>query len=177
MRLTKLLLALFTAASCASAGALPWQRKTCVIPASGSNTTDDTPAIIHAFKRCGHRGKVIFKPTTYHVNSVMDIRWLEDVEIDLRGNLLWSTDIPYWLNNSLEVGYQNQSTAWILGGNNVRINGHGVGTLDGNGDYWYEWIREQPNTSNYPGRPIALTFNGLTNSVVRGVNFLRSQMW
>ncbi|KAL2809054.1 pectin lyase fold/virulence factor [Aspergillus granulosus] len=154
-----------------------FKKKTCVIPASGTNATDDAPAIIHAFKRCGRRGKVVFKPTTYYVNSVMDIQWLEDVEIDIRGNLLWSTDIPYWLNNSLEVGYQNQSTAWILGGNNVRINGHGVGTLDGNGDYWYEWIQEQPNTSNYPGRPIALTFNGLTNSVVKGVNFLRSQMW
>jgi hypothetical protein len=89
----------------------------------------------------------------------------------------WSTDIQYWLNNSLEVGYQNQSTAWILGGDNVRINGHGVGTLDGNGDYWYEWISQQENTSNYPGRPIALTLSGLTNSVVKGVNFLRSQMW
>ncbi|KAL2854591.1 pectin lyase fold/virulence factor [Aspergillus pseudodeflectus] len=176
MHLSKLLTFL-AAATSVSAGTLPRSRKTCVVPASGTNTTDDAPAIIRAFKRCGRRGKVVFKPTTYHVNSVMDIRWLEDVEIDFRGNLLWSTDIPYWLNNSLEVGYQNQSTAWILGGNNVRFNGHGVGTLDGNGDYWYEWIREQENTSNYPGRPIALTFNGLTNSVVRGVNFLRSQMW
>ncbi|KAL4776099.1 hypothetical protein BDW60DRAFT_203936 [Aspergillus nidulans var. acristatus] len=57
----------------------------------------------------------------------MNISWLQDVDIDLRGNLLvrqstWSTDIQYWLNNSLEVGYQNQSTAWILGGDNVRIN-------------------------------------------------------
>ncbi|KAL3465890.1 pectin lyase fold/virulence factor [Aspergillus heterothallicus] len=171
------LLTLLAGASCVSAATLPWQRKTCVVPAAGTNTTDDAPAIIRAFKRCGRRGKVVFKPTTYHVNSVMDIRWLDDVEIDLRGNLLWSTDIHYWLNNSLEVGYQNQSTAWILGGNNVRLNGHGIGTLDGNGDYWYEWIREQPNTSNYPGRPVALTLNGLTNSVVKGVNFLRSQMW
>ncbi|RDW78697.1 putative exo-polygalacturonase [Aspergillus mulundensis] len=169
------ILAVFTALTCASAGRL--SPKTCVIPASGTNETDDAPAIISAFKRCGRGGKVVFKPTTYYVNSVMNISWLQDVDIDLRGNLLWSTDIHYWLNNSLEVGYQNQSTAWILGGDNVRINGHGVGTLDGNGDYWYEWIQEQENTSNYPGRPIALTLNGLTNSVVKGINFLRSQMW
>lgn len=75
------------------------------------------------------------------------------------------------------MGYQNQSTAFILGGNDVRIEGHGQGTLDGNGDYWYEWISHQENTSNYPGRPHAITFNGLTNSIVRGLNFLRSQMW
>ncbi|KAL6239641.1 hypothetical protein BDW75DRAFT_227009 [Aspergillus navahoensis] len=168
------ILTMLAALTCVSAGRLP--TKTCVVPASGTNETDDAPAIISAFKRCGRGGKVIFKPTTYYVNSVMNISWLQDVDIDLRGNLLWSTDIPYWLNNSLEVGYQNQSTAWILGGDNVRINGHGVGTLDGNGDYWYEWISEQENTSNYPGRPIALTLNGLTNSVVKGINFLRSQM-
>lgn len=89
----------------------------------------------------------------------------------------WSTDIMYWLNNTMEVGYQNQSTAFIIGGDNVRINGFDVGTFDGNGDYWYQWIREQPNTSNYPGRPHAVTFNHLTNSVVRGLIFLRSQMW
>ena len=89
----------------------------------------------------------------------------------------WSTDIYYWLNNSLDVGYQNQSTAFILGGNHVHIDGHGQGTLNGNGDYWYEWISHQENTSNYPGRPHAITFNGLTNSIVRGLNFIRSQMW
>jgi hypothetical protein len=87
MHLSKLLTFLAAAIS-VSAGTLPRPRKTCVVPASGTNTTDDAPAIIQAFKRCGRRGKVVFKPTTYHVNSVMDIRWLEDVEIDFRGNLL-----------------------------------------------------------------------------------------
>jgi hypothetical protein len=77
----------------------------------------------------------------------------------------------------MDVGYQNQSTAFTIGGDNVRINGHGNGTFDGNGDYWYQWISEQPNTSNYPGRPHAVTFSHLTNSVIRGLTFLRSQMW
>ncbi|KAL2862301.1 putative exo-polygalacturonase [Aspergillus lucknowensis] len=171
------ILALLTATLTGVSAGWPPQRETCVIPASGTNETDDAPAIIHAFRRCGRHGRIVFKPTTYYVNSVLNMTWLEDVDIDLKGTLLWSADIPYWLNNSLDVGYQNQSTAWVLGGNDVRINGHGVGTLDGNGDYWYEWIQEQENTSNYPGRPIALTLSGLTNSVVRGVNFLRSQMW
>ncbi|KAH7397380.1 extracellular exo-polygalacturonase-like protein [Pyrenochaeta sp. MPI-SDFR-AT-0127] len=153
------------------------RRKTCTVKAGGTNTTDDAPAIRAAFQECGRHGKIVFTPTTYHVNSVLDIRALEDVEIDVRGELLWGTNIQYWLNASLPVGYQNQSTAFILSGNNVRINGHGVGTFNGNGDYWYEWIRQQPNTSNYPGRPHQITFTGLTNSVVKGLNFLRSQMW
>lgn len=77
----------------------------------------------------------------------------------------------------MEVGYQNQSTAFILGGNDVTIDGHGLGTFDGNGDYWYRWISEQENSSNYPGRPHQLTLNGMTNSVLKGLTFLRSQMW
>ncbi|KAF2027136.1 extracellular exo-polygalacturonase-like protein [Setomelanomma holmii] len=152
-------------------------RKTCTIKANGSNLTDDAPAIRAAFKECGNHGKIVFTPTTYFVNTELDIRGLEDVDIDIQGELLWSTDIQYWLNASLPVGYQNQSTAFIFGGNNVRINGHGAGAFNGNGDYWYQWIKKQSNTSNYPGRPHQITFNGLTNSVVKGLRFLRSQMW
>ncbi|KAL1596828.1 hypothetical protein SLS59_007569 [Nothophoma quercina] len=160
------------------ADASPTQsRQTCSIKASGTNKTDDVPAIRAAFKKCGRHGKIIFEPTTYYVNSVLNITDLEDVDIDIQGELLWSTDIQYWLNASLPVGYQNQSTAFVLSGNNVRIDGHGVGTLNGNGDYWYQWIKKQSNTSNYPGRPHQITFNGLTNSIVKGLRFLRSQMW
>ncbi|KAF1850260.1 glycoside hydrolase family 28 protein [Cucurbitaria berberidis CBS 394.84] len=174
----KLFAALLLALSVTPAHGNPTaKRKTCTIKASGTNKTDDAPAILTAFKECRKHGKIIFEPKTYYVNSALNISGLEDVEIDIQGQLLWSTDILYWLNASLPVGYQNQSTAFILGGNNVRIDGHGVGTFNGNGDYWYEWIKKQPNTSNYPGRPHQITFNGLTNSVVKGLNFLRSQMW
>ncbi|KAJ6137981.1 hypothetical protein N7471_004467 [Penicillium samsonianum] len=152
-------------------------QKSCVIRSGGTNVTDDAPEILKAFRKCGHNGRIVFEPTTYYINSVMNISWLNNVDIDIHGTLLWSTDIPYWLNNSMDVGYQNQSTALIIGGNDVRINGYDKGTFDGNGDYWYQWIRKQPNTSNYPGRPHAVTFDNLTNSVIRGLTFLRSQMW
>lgn len=62
-------------------------KKTCVVPASGSNGTDDAPAIVRAFEQCGRGGKIVFKPTTYHVNSVMNVTWLEDVDIDIQGEL------------------------------------------------------------------------------------------
>ncbi|KAI1759186.1 pectin lyase fold/virulence factor [Hypoxylon sp. FL1150] len=152
-------------------------RRTCVVDSGGVNTTDDAPAILEAFKECGQGGNIVFLPTNYYISSVMNVSGLEDVDIDLYGTLIWSTDIQYWLNNSLDVGYQNQSTSFILGGNDVRLRGYSHGTFDGNGDYWYEWISQQENTSNYPGRPHAITFNGLRNSIVSGINFLRSQMW
>lgn len=63
-------------------------RKTCTVNASGTNATDDAPAILQAFKECGRRGKVVFKPTTYYVNAALNVTWLDDVEIDLQGTLL-----------------------------------------------------------------------------------------
>lgn len=86
----------------------------------------------------------------------------------------WSKNISYWLGASLDVGYQNQSTAWILGGDNIQINGFGHGTLDGNGQTWYDFVK---GASNYPRRPHGITFNGLTNSRVTGLRLVQSQMW
>jgi galacturan 1,4-alpha-galacturonidase len=67
----------------------------------------------------------------------MEITGLSNVEIDIRGTLLWSTDIPYWLENSLPMGYQNHSTAFIFGGDRVHMySSTGKGTFDGNGQIW-----------------------------------------
>jgi galacturan 1,4-alpha-galacturonidase len=64
----------------------------------------------------------------------MEITGLSNVEIDIRGTLLWSTDISYWLANSLPMGYQSQSTAFILGGDKIHMySSNGKGTLNGNG--------------------------------------------
>ena len=63
-------------------------RKTCTVQPSGTNATDDTPAIVEAFQECGRGGTVQFLNSTYYVNSVMNITWLDDCEIDLQGTLL-----------------------------------------------------------------------------------------
>lgn len=65
-----------------------YTQHTCTVPASGTNLTDDAPAIRAAFKECGHRGRIVFSPTTYFINSVLDIRDLDDVDIDIQGELL-----------------------------------------------------------------------------------------
>jgi polygalacturonase len=110
-----------------------------------------------------------------HIDSVMEITGLSNVEVDIRGTLLWSTDISYWLANSLPMGYQSQSTAFIFGGDRVHMySSNGAGTFDGNGQVWYE---AYGTISNYPRRPHQITFNGLTNSVVEGIKFVQSPMW
>lgn len=151
---------------------------TCVVQPA-PNGTDSAPAIIQAFQNCGHndassRGKVVFLNETYDIKSVMNITGLSNVDVDLQGTLLWDTNIDYWLNNSLPVGYQNQSSAWLFGGDSITWTGNGYGTLDGNGQTWYDFIN---GSSNYPGRPHQITITGTTNSVFEGIRFVQSQMW
>ena len=74
----------------------------------------------------------------------------------------------------MSIGYQNQSSAWFLGGERVVFRGHGYGTLDGNGQVWYDFVNGQ---SNYPRRPHALTIWETTDSVFNGLRFVQSQMW
>ncbi|KAJ7098255.1 glycoside hydrolase family 28 protein [Mycena epipterygia] len=147
---------------------------TCTVHPSG-NFTDDSPAIIDAFTLCGQGGTIEFLNETYWIEKVMNTTGLNDVNINLRGTLLWSAaNISYWLDNSLPLGYQNQSSAWFLGGNNIVFNGHGFGTFDGNGQIWYDFTK---GVSNLAGRPHALTIWETNNSTFEGIRFVQSQMW
>ncbi|KAL4884225.1 exopolygalacturonase B [Aspergillus karnatakaensis] len=147
--------------------------KKCVVKAQNDGT-DDAPAIRQAFDICGHNGNVIFENTTYHINSPLTTTDLFDCRVDIFGTLLWSNDTSYWLNNSMPVGYQNQSTVWFLGGEGLSVYGHGYGTFDGNGQAWYDLVKGE---SNYPNRPMALAIWGAKDSVFKGLRFVQAQMW
>ncbi|KAI5248773.1 pectin lyase-like protein [Aureobasidium subglaciale] len=149
-----------------------------VRPVAGGR--DSAGVIRNAFESCGsakagHRNRIVFENTTYTIASVLDTTGLKDVDIELHGTLSWdNSNISYWLENSLPMGYQNQSTAWRLGGDGITFQGYGAGTFNGNGDAWYRFINGR---SNYPRRPHQLTITGTTNSTFEGLNFLQSQMW
>ncbi|KAJ4986750.1 exo-rhamnogalacturonase b [Stagonosporopsis vannaccii] len=146
----------------------------CVVPAN-NNGTDDSPAILAAFRTCKQDSRIIFQNTTYHIGQVMKVTDLDNVKIEIHGTLLWSKDIEYWLKNSLPIGpaFQNQTTAFILGGKKLHVEGFGYGTLDGNGQVWYDFVRGQ---SNYPGRPHSIVITA-TDSYFHGLRWVQPQMW
>lgn len=154
-------------------GNWPKRSKTCVVPALGDPDQDDAPAILEAFEECKRDGHIVFENTTYHVRGVMNTTDLRDVDVEIKGRLLWSTDIPYWLKNSLPIGFQNQTAAWHLGGERIHVFGHGAGTLDGNGQVWYDF---NEGVSNRHGRPHAILITDTLDSVVEGLRFIKSQM-
>ncbi|KAF8608389.1 pectin lyase-like protein [Ceratobasidium sp. AG-I] len=145
----------------------------CVLTPGGAGV-DDSAAILDAFAQCGHNGHIVFQNTTYHIERVMNTTGLSNCTIDIEGTLLWGTDLQYWLNASLPVGYQNQTSAWHLGGTNLQVRGFGTGTLDGNGQAWYDLTK---GASNLAGRPHALTIRETKNSTFEGLRFVQSQMW
>lgn len=110
-----------------------WTRQNLCTVQAPANNGDAAPAIINAFQRCGKDSRVVLPKGTYYVNSVMNTTGLSNVEVDIQGTLVWSEDLDYWLNHSLPVGYQEQSSAWFFGGDKIWLHGEGVGTLNGNG--------------------------------------------
>lgn len=136
-------------------------------------SVDDAPSILQAFELCGTNGSVIFTNYTFHVNQVMTTTDLLNCNVYLQGELQYSTNIPYWLSHSINVGLQNQSTAWLFGGQNVSFIGQG-GFINGNGQAWYTQNR---NNSNEPGRPISITFYNSTNLFVDQLTIIQPQFW
>ncbi|KAK4955521.1 hypothetical protein LTR10_006460 [Elasticomyces elasticus] len=134
---------------------------------------DDRSSIEQAFELCGTNGTVIFTKYTFHVASVIKTLNLVNCDVEPHGDIVFSTNVPYWLSHSINVGLQNQSTAWLIGGTNVSFIGHG-GLIDGNGQTRYD---ENRDNSNQRGRPITITFSNSTNLFVDGLSIIQPQFW
>lgn len=135
---------------------------------------DDSPSILQAFELCGTNGSVIFTENHFHVNQIMNTSGLSNCDISLAGQLEFSTNVPYWLSHSMNVVLQNQSTAWLIGGENISFRGVGNGFINGNGQTWYT---ENKNHANQPRRPITMTFWNVQNLFVDNLNITQPQFW
>lgn len=134
---------------------------------------DDSRSIIEAFAKCGRDGRIIFQDgATFSVQRVMRTTRLLNCHVHFsNARLVFSSDVDYWLRHSLDVVFQNQSSAWVIGGHNLTLRG---GTYDGNGQAWYN---ENKNRSNRPGRPISMTIFNATDVVIDGLTVHQPQFW
>lgn len=139
-----------------------------------SNSKDDSPSVMDAFKQCGQDGQIEITPGDYTIAKVMDVLNLKNCDISIRGKLTWNDDIQYWLKNSIGVTYASRSTAFRLGGENFTLQGHGQALFFGNGQKWYDQNRDQ---SNQNGRPISLTLWKAKNVWIDGITWRQPQFW
>jgi galacturan 1,4-alpha-galacturonidase len=115
---------------------------TCTVQPS-VGVIDDAIAIREAFEACKTDSKIVFISETYNISSVLVTTGLRNVRIEMPAYLIvrlwfhlvtvhncwtvthrirqWSENITYWVNNSVPLGYQNQTCAWVFGGTNITL--------------------------------------------------------
>lgn len=70
---------------------------------------------------------------------------LWDAELNVHGWITFSSDIDQWVKHRIPLPFQNLALAWVIRGANYVINGYGTGGIDGNGEVWYNWAKEEGN--------------------------------
>ncbi|KAF4312854.1 Exopolygalacturonase X-1 [Botryosphaeria dothidea] len=147
------------------------RNKTCVVPASGDGS-DDGPAILKAFQSCNPGGSVVLSAnTTYTVGTALDLTFLKHVDWVIEGTLQFTNDTDYWQANSFKQVFQNATTFFQLGGEDVNV--YGGGTLDGNGQVWYDLYAEDI----YILRPILFGTIGLKGGSISNLKLRYSPQW
>ncbi|KAG0652189.1 Galacturan 1 [Hyphodiscus hymeniophilus] len=135
--------------------------KVCYVKSHNNGITDDAPYILSALHECNYGGHVVFREgITYYIATAMDLTFLNHIDLDIQGTWLFSPNTTYWQAHSFKFGFQNVTSFFKLGGNDVNI--YGGGTLNGNGQVWYDLYA----ANIYTLRPVLIGIDGLKNSIV-----------
>jgi galacturan 1,4-alpha-galacturonidase len=117
------------------------------------------------------------KGQKYVIGKKLDLSFLDNVEVQLDGELKFTDDVPYWQENHFYYDFQKSISFWRWGGHDVRI--FGRGTLNGNGQRWYNEFAGQeildPDNTYY--RPILFVAENVTRLSVEGITQLNSPCW
>ena len=91
--------------------------------------------------------------------------------LDIQGTIQFSNDTDYWQKNAFKQVFQNATTFFQLGGKDVNV--YGGGTLDGNGQVWYDLYAKDV----YTLRPILFGTIGLKGGRIEDLNLRYSPQW
>ncbi|KAK8005521.1 extracellular exo-polygalacturonase [Apiospora arundinis] len=139
----------------------PQRNKTCFIEGHDDGVTDDSSSILDAFHQCNNGGHAVFRQNqTYVIGTAMDWSFLNHIDIDIQGKIVFTNNTTYWQANSFRFGFQNVTSFFKLGGNDVWI--YGGGTIDGNGQIWYDTHAKDI----YTLRPVLFGIDGLHDSAL-----------
>ncbi|KDQ56478.1 glycoside hydrolase family 28 protein [Jaapia argillacea MUCL 33604] len=147
-------------------GAVGAVASSCTLSASGG---DDGPAFVAAVQSCDT--VIIPQSTTLNVSTPMNMTGLSNKHISLQGTVMFPPDIPYWSGHGYYFPFQDQITFWILGGENILLDGGGI--IDGVGQPWYDAFAANSTLL----RPILLTLFQATTVTVQDITMLNSPEW
>ncbi|KAL2846860.1 putative exopolygalacturonase B [Aspergillus pseudoustus] len=153
-------------------------RRTVTIRASRSDTDDISDDFLWGIRRANHGGRLLLqKGKKYVIGKRLDLTFLDNIEVQLDGELKFTDDVTYWQANNFYYDFQKSITFWRWGGRDIRI--FGKGTLNGNGQRWYNEFAGQEilDSDNTYYRPILFLTENATRVSVEGITQLNSPCW
>ena len=116
----------------------PEYRHKVTIRASKNETDDISADLLWAFHKANRGGTVYLKEgSTYVIGKKLDLTFLNDVHLQLDGELKFTDDIEYWQANNFYYDFQKSITWVVWGGEKIKIyTNSGTGVLNGNGQAW-----------------------------------------
>ncbi|THU91397.1 pectin lyase-like protein [Dendrothele bispora CBS 962.96] len=138
----------------------------CTLTASGS---DDAPQFLNAVQTCDT--VVIPASETLEIQTRLNMTGLSNKNFNLQGTIRFKPDIDYWSGNAFFIPFQTQVTFWLLGGENIVMNGGG--TLDGAGQAWYDAFVSNSTLL----RPITMTIFQAENVLIENIRMINSPEW
>ena len=155
-----------------SARTSPDRTRTCYVQTHNDFVTDDSEYIVQALRDCNNGGHVVFPAnSSYFIATALDLTFLNKVDIDIQGYVLFSNNTDYWQANSFRQIFQNATTFFQLGGTDVNV--YGGGTLDGNGQVWYDLYAQNALIL----RPILFGTIGLHGGYIGNLNLIYSPQY
>ncbi|KAK6537476.1 hypothetical protein TWF694_011661 [Orbilia ellipsospora] len=149
--------------------------RTCFVDALG-NGQDDAPNILAAAKSCNNGGTIALLDDLYTIGSPLDLTFLKHVDFDIQGTIKFTDDIDYWLRHQFHYYYQNITSFWQIGGEDVNMYGSGKGVIDGSGQKWYDLFATQSLNTTFL-RPMLIVYSGFHGGQISGLTFRNSPNW
>ncbi|KKK21829.1 hypothetical protein P175DRAFT_0443178 [Aspergillus ochraceoroseus IBT 24754] len=147
------------------------RKRTCHVRSNGDGT-DDSKYIMAALRKCNNGGKVVFdQDKEYTIGTALDMTFLKHVDLEILGRVVFTNDTDYWQANAFKQVYQNATTFFQIGGEDVNV--YGGGTLDGNGQVWYDLYAENALIL----RPILVGIIGLRGGTIGPLKLRYSPQW
>ncbi|KAJ5909211.1 hypothetical protein N7495_001893 [Penicillium taxi] len=153
-------------------------RRTVTIRPSRDDTDDISSDFLWGVHQANHGGRLLLeKGKLYVIGKILDLTFLDDIEVQLDGEIKFTDNITYWQANNFYYSFQKSITFWVWGGQDIKI--FGKGTMNGNGQEWYNSFAGEeildPDNTFY--RPILFLTDNATRLSVEGITQLNSPCW
>ncbi|OJJ08179.1 hypothetical protein ASPVEDRAFT_57355 [Aspergillus versicolor CBS 583.65] len=139
----------------------------------GHKGSDDASIIRDALQTCNNGGTVVLDKE-YTICTPLDLRFLKHVDIALTGTVEFCPDLDAWsLENLFQFHFQDASSWWVWGGEDIHLYGAGTGVIQGNGQVWYDAHAADSNVS----RPLLFIADGWHGGSITGLKLRHSPNW